>query len=75
MVNSSQGNTAFGAYISLTGRMIQAVVIGTGGKTLNQRGQNRRLDAGTSVGIRAKLKYFIFAIVPTAVYEPSKPTP
>jgi hypothetical protein len=28
MVNSSQGNTAFSAYISLAGRMIQAVVIG-----------------------------------------------
>jgi hypothetical protein len=28
MVNSSQGNTAFSAYISLTGRMIQAGVIG-----------------------------------------------
>jgi hypothetical protein len=43
MVNSSQGNTAFSAYISLTGWMIQAVVmvpaekVGSGGASPDLR--------------------------------------
>ena len=80
MVNSSQGNTAFGAYISLTGRMNQAVDMVPAEKV----GSARSLTRSPRGRVLEKAKptpYFIFAIVPTAVsivpttvYEPPKPT-